>query len=357
MSKLNITKLEYSEGKLPMINCGNAYTTLTTMIDYGYMGNDCIRSMLSERMEAFNCHDTSVPLLLDNSIPSTVSSLSSVYFRGSYNCNKCPFVTDDSKIFPEAMLTQSKPNRDVINALVDLKICNIQSIGDLNDIYAKIKFIPTTGPASEELDKKRVELYLNKVDQAGYYIDSVLARLMLGSTIKVPFDDLICTVKKAWNSFASKQTIADKSFYLFVNDKIGSEHMIMTYLHEELTQFGVKGIVNHNTIKSMSGSVDLIVIDDVIYTGGHITGTFDEIGHNLEDFKGKINLYVIAGIGTKDGMNNMKTDLGNMHSGLYGSIHMYTHYQVMNMIELVKFHQIKLSKITNMKQAREFSVN
>lgn len=348
MSSSKSVKLTFDSNQLPILSYDNAYATLTTLIDYWSRKGCPGHPYLSERMQAFGSHNMSVPIVLDHSMPSVVSGFSSVYYRGAYNMNK-DASDNESKCFPDKMLTQVVPNRNTINCL---KQHDIRSLEDLSKLYHQIDLIPTSGPASYSFDEKRVLEYYNTIDSNNYYIDSVLARLVIKSTIQVPFGDILTKIREALNKFVESQLDTKKEFYLFVNDKIGSEHMIMVYLHEDLAKLGIKGIIKADDFKTLTDNVSVIVIDDVLYTGVHILQIFDYIGDDIKtDFKHKIDLHVIVAISTSGGIECVK-DLNNMYSFFHAEI--YHTNRILNIEELVDLNKDLLVNVTDMDSARSF---
>src|SRR5579871_102516 len=345
MSDNKVANIIKSNKNIPKIDRGNVYSTLMSTDNHGFAQES---PFLGDRMQAFGTEEFTVPVILDHSMPGCVSGLSNIYYRAYYNGKTTENIPEDhSDLNLTEMLTKARPNRDTIDYLLKRPIKSIQH---LSQLYSEIKDIKTQGPASSGFDEKKVKAYYDKVDAFKYYIDSALIRLIIGSTVFIPFEDLMVMVRKSWANFVKKN--AGAPFYLFICDKVGSEHMITTHMHKEIADFKFVDIIRHNDFKNKSGVINIVIFDDVIYTGVNILGTFDELGYDIRDtFNGVINVHVIVGAGTDSGITAIK-DLPNLYS--FFRVKIYFDYKLLTINDIVSQNQLKLVDITNMKQAQKF---
>ncbi len=124
------------------------------------------------------------------------------------------------------------------------------------------------------LDLSRVETYLSLVDEPHRsFIEEVIK-----NTRYIPFDVFKEALVYSFDLF--KKRIGVEKFYILLDDeKIGSEHWIVALLWRYIKELNVVEIIHSES--EIPKNANILLIDDAIYSGHHLTQIFGDLGENI----------------------------------------------------------------------------
>lgn len=126
------------------------------------------------------------------------------------------------------------------------------------------------------LDKNKIIRYLDQLCEPY----KTVVGTILENTTYVTYNELYSNLLLSLNEF--KKKINDNFFYLVLNDKmIKSEHWMVVLLWNELKNMNFD-IIGHDTIIELSkDKIEMLLIDDAIYSGISKAHFIDEFTYNL----------------------------------------------------------------------------
>lgn len=137
-----------------------------------------------------------------------------------------------------------------------------------------------------------------------------------------------------FNSFIQK--IGNRPIYIFLDgQKIGSEHWIIAILWPIIKTLNIQGFIYDEKSYIPEGDVELIMIDDCIYSGHRIMGLIDEFTYKVKNTH-RFHFHVITPFSCDTGIENINTLIS--YSNCKISIHTKGFIKnLINTIDLIKF--------------------
>lgn len=185
------------------------------------------------------------------------------------------------------------------------------------------------------LDKKTYIDYVSRLDPK--YANII--KQLLDTTLYVNFKDFKSNLIKSFMLFAN--AIGSKPVYLFWETaKFGSGNWLIQLLWPLIRQLNIniKGIITQNDDKIPETKLDILIIDDAIYSGNHISSLIDEWSYNitnkqkknrrvkqkeyLRDYTIKVHIVVsyINAVGIQSITNNMQDISDTLDITIYSSV-------------------------------------
>lgn len=195
---------------------------------------------------------------------------------------------------------------------------------------AKIPFeVPIQ--ADRSLDKEKCATYLSIVRAETPFIAGVLEAVIEKTQYietEAFFQDLISSYKDCLAK------LKGAAFYLLIDDsKVGSETWLVHFLAERiLASPGYSGIVRRSTdlstLNLKDEQLNLVVIDDAIYSGCHICSLFDQLTYNMEtdkhlpfNIKRNIKPWLVVPVHCQFGVSGIEESLKSMDIPQRPSLH------------------------------------
>ena len=134
-------------------------------------------------------------------------------------------------------------------------------------------------PVDRSLDPDKMQKYLMQLPKP----DCSFVQDLLNKTTYVPYLEFKSALLQSFELF--KQAIRSEEFYLkLINGKIGSEHWLTALLWSQLKLLNLKQIISEETVipvPSDGTKINIVIIDDAIYTGNNTLAKMDELTDRL----------------------------------------------------------------------------
>lgn len=148
------------------------------------------------------------------------------------------------------------------------------------------------------LDWEKIEKYLSRLPPD----HNEFTREVLKKTRYISYKEFYNSLIISFEKFT--KAIADRVFdILLPKDKIGSEHWVLALLWPRIKKLNSRKII---TKFDNNDLVDILRVDDCIYTGVSMQYIFDTLTYNKNISK-PIEMHIVAPYATKLGMNNIFT--------------------------------------------------
>lgn len=128
------------------------------------------------------------------------------------------------------------------------------------------------------LDQKNIGEYVSKLEPKY----SSVVKHLLDTTVYIKFKDFKSNLIKSFITFAS--SIGSNPVYLlWETNKFGSGNWLVQVLWPLIKKYkiNIKGVITENDDKIPESKLDVLIIDDAIYSGNHIIGLVDSWTFNV----------------------------------------------------------------------------
>lgn len=318
--------------------------------------------------------DSLVPLILDHTIGKNQSSFPALYNEGYYNPALSPYPELDVAYDEKKALVGGPTDRQGIQRIKKWyeeskmgKPTPLDLLKVSQDLNLKNEVLK--GPASLPLRKDRIQSYLKRVDEHKNRADSALARLLLDETTQVPFPQLFDALQESAQKFlvsnADVLKRKDAEWYLWLPlKKWGSDQWLAALLLPSLTAVKWNGLADESFIPSPSSIVNFVIVDDAMYSGTHLMGTFDEYLESLK-YKEKpkeLHLHFIVPFSTCMGyvvLHDMEHYANNALQSSHSqnkpwlTVHIYSVFRLSSVSNLVECQHELLDQIHSTNDAEK----
>lgn len=160
----------------------------------------------------------------------------------------------------------------MILKLVYILLFNMDS--DFFDITLNYNWDMET--VDRSFDNNKIKEYLSHFNET----DKLFINEIINKTLYIKYNDFSEELLKSLEKFIIN--INQKDFYIMLSSgKIGSENWIIALLWDKLRKLNVKGFINENSVISIENIIDILIIDDAIYSGNNMLSKIDYLSYNL----------------------------------------------------------------------------
>lgn len=125
-------------------------------------------------------------------------------------------------------------------------------------------------------DKNKIKEYLSLLNEP----DCCFISELIDKTTYIKYDIFKNYLVESFNDF--KLAIGEQKFYLMLpKGKIGSEHWLTALLWPELNKLNLVSIIDIFTVIVDIDIIDVVIIDDALYSGINITAEVDDFTYEL----------------------------------------------------------------------------
>jgi hypothetical protein len=131
-------------------------------------------------------------------------------------------------------------------------------------------------PADRSFDTDKVEDYLSKLTES----DRSFIKELLNKKTYIKYPEFKQALLQSFELF--RQNIGQQDFYLMLStDKISSEHWTVTLLWSQLRTLNLKQIINDTSELPLEDVTNILIVDDVIYSGNNTLAKIDNFIYRL----------------------------------------------------------------------------
>lgn len=147
-------------------------------------------------------------------------------------------------------------------------------------------------------DLNKVQNYLNRIDNE---IEKNFVKTVIDNTTYVTFDELVKNTRECFKRFLRESSC--KFYIALPNYKIGSEHILLSRMIDLIPSTRFLGIINQESYEIYKNDmVNIVMIDDCMFSGNNVTGFIDNLTFNAEqtlntsqkELLGKTNYYLVV---------------------------------------------------------------
>lgn len=143
---------------------------------------------------------------------------------------------------------------------------------DINFLETTLNYNWDMIPVDRSFDRDKIRAYVSQMNE----IDRNFVIELLKKTRYVPYYEFKEKLLESFRSF--QRAIGGQPFYILRSrNKIGSEDWLMALLWPQLRRMNLIDIIDGNTILRPRGRVNILIIDDAIYSGLHTYGTIESL--------------------------------------------------------------------------------
>lgn len=299
-----------------------------------------------------------VPLIFDHTIGKNQSSFPALYNQGYYD-PKTGYPELDVAYDEKRALVGGPTTRKGIQEVKKWHESNKPSIPNFLEVSKKLNLghIEGKGPASLPLRQDRIRNFFTKVDEHKNRADSALARLLLDETTQIPFSEVFVALQKSAQLFLSENANKMKAeeWYLWLpTKKWGSEQWLAALLLPDLRQVPWTGLADESFQPAKDSIVNFVVVDDALYSGTHLLGTFDAYTYDLKQKPKELRLHFLVPFSTCMG-NAALHDLVHIanQKEKWLDVHTYPVYRLNSIADLVTCQHDVLDKIRTLDEAEK----
>lgn len=332
--------------------------------------------LLQNALSRLGSEGNPIPLVTETTIPKSVSSFPAVY-AGQYPANPAAEQAYHMEN-PEALLPArqrqgiQKLQAELKNVFRDLQSRKPVSLLDtkksfsmISDLFPKdLKTLVNEHkridkfPLKEEKAQNQVQKYLAKIDQEAA-VTYALAKLITEKTQELSTIDILVALRKSWAMFLQQKHFASVNDWSILIDtkKIGSEWWLLALLTQQpifiprLVEIIGVGMIPESQPRTKVW--DILLIDDVLFSGQHIMGLMDEW---LVSVKAKkehhplIQFHIIVPFLTKRAQSAIQS-MTKVYKGI--QIYFYPVAYISTIKQLLQCYKLKLKSLKTMEQAKQ----
>ncbi|MEM3857963.1 MAG: hypothetical protein QW478_01010 [Candidatus Micrarchaeaceae archaeon] len=134
-------------------------------------------------------------------------------------------------------------------------------------------------------DEGKIKDYLDKINNNEH---KEIINALIKNTVYVKFSTFKQELLNAFNQFTHQ--IGNNPFYIMLPEKISSSHWFVALLWNRIKQLNLQGFLNIQS--KITTPINILIIDDCIYSGTEIAGMIDEFTTN--NVYNDYNFHIVA---------------------------------------------------------------
>lgn len=152
-------------------------------------------------------------------------------------------------------------------------------------------------PVDRSFDENKVKEYLPSLDEP----DRSFIEELLNKTTYINYSHFKQAFQESFERF--KENIGQQEFYLLLcTTKPCSENWLTALIWSQLRTLNIKGIINYESNITFENPTNILLIDDCIYSGHHLTGVTDNFTYS-KPLVNNIIFHIMAPFACDSGKN------------------------------------------------------